>query len=405
MNKLYEETLKIAERKLVHDDTGSVLKSPRIGTGGSFVDIFLWDTAFCIMWAKYDPVRFPVANSLDNFYASQDDDGFISRQYLPSGISKWGKKHPVSFAPPLLGWAELEFERATGSGRLPRVYPHLLKQHQYNWQNFRRDDGLFFCDCWGCGMDNMPRWDDESEITPEGGIPLTLNDVYSEEMLTKMQSWSHFHFDWNKQLGWCETTCQMAFNAKILAEIAALTGNEKDIPMLEQQHKELAALVNELCYNPETGLYHDVLNGRPLKRKHIGAYWALISEVAEVGRAERMIAELRNPATFNRPCGVPSLSADDPDYDPEGGYWRGPIWCPTTYMLLRGLVKYNEENLAREIAVKFYRAVEAVFNVTGTIWENYSPEQCYAQPQKAGSDFCGWSALAPVTIYREFIEN
>lgn len=37
----------------------------------------------------------------------------------------------------------------------------------------------------------------------------------------------------------------------------------------------------------------------------------------------------------------------------DDGYWRGPIWAPTTYLLWDGLRRQNERALAREIAQKF----------------------------------------------------
>jgi neutral trehalase len=71
-------------------------------------------------------------------------------------------------------------------------------------------------------------------------------------------------------------------------------------------------------------------------------------------------------------------------------------------MVLRGLQIYGYTSLARDIAGRFYQATRAIWQKTGTIWENYSPEQCET-PLPHGQDFCGWSALAPISIYREFV--
>lgn len=407
MNHFYREALKIAERKLVRGEAGDVLQSPRLGTGGKFRDTFLWDTAFCAMWARYEPARFPVENSLDNFYRLQDGDGFISRQYLPSGLSKWAKWHPVSFAPPILAWAELKlYETGMFPGRLARVYPMLARQHGFN-RRFRRADGLYFSDCWGCGMDNMPRWNSPDEITDKGGICLTPEAITPtanrEELFRFMVAHPKYHFSWNRQLGWCETSCQVAFNAANLARIARILGRNAEAEAWEKEHRELAEKINELCYDEETRFYYDTFGGTFVRRKHIGAFWTLVAQVAPPERAERLIGELRNPETFCRPHGVPCLAADDPDYDSENGYWCGPAWCPATYMVLCGLRRYQEEKLARDIAEKFYLATRSVFEATGTIWENYSVEQADRPTGCSGRDFCGWSALAPVTIYREFL--
>ncbi len=409
MNDFYRAALDIAERKLCFDDNPTLFKSPRLGTGGNFTDIFLWDTAFSVQWAKYHTDRFPVANSLDNFYLSQEEDGFISRQIHPDGRSKWSKFHPISFAPPLLGWAELELQEGGFlTGRLSRVFEPLLRQHRFNMAHFRREDGLFFSNCWGCGMDDIPRWDDPAEVASEGGIPWTRDVVTDpgpagDTFFQEFRNHPRYNHSWNRQLGWCDTSCQMAFNALILSRIARVLGRDADAAMLQREHDEIADRINDLCYDEKKRFYFDRLGDRLLSRRHIGAYWALLAEVAPPDRAEGLIAELRNPARFDRPCGIPSLAADDPDFNLETGYWRGQVWCPTVYMTLRGLRLYNEEKLARQIADRFYRATRRIWENTGTIWENYSPDQCETPSPSAGRDFCGWSALAPISIYREFL--
>ena len=59
---------------------------------------------------------------------------------------------------------------------------------------------------------------------------------------------------------------------------------------------------------------------------------------------------------------------------------------------------------ALDIAEKFYTATKHVWEATGTVWENYLPEISDREPGRiACRDFCGWSALAPVTIELEFL--
>ena len=408
MNEFYQASLAIAEQKLSRDNEPTKLKSPRLGTGGDFANIFLWDTAFAVMWAKYHQDRFPVTASLDNFYVCQEEDGFISREICPNGISRWKKDHPISFAVPILAWAECELYKCNADqARLARVYPLLKKYHEFNRRHYRLPNGLYFSDCFGCGMDDMPRWDDPSEVNSKGGIPfdrscVLADGVEGDKDYQWLTSLTHLHFSWNRQLTWCDTSCQMAFDALNLARIAEILGRQSDLVAWRQEHQELAGLINQFCYDEARGFYFDRLGDRLLSRRHIGAYWALLAEVAPPDRAARLIAELRNPQRFNRPCGVPSLAADDPDFNLTSGYWRGPVWCPTVYMVLCGLRVYGQDVLAHEIATKFYHATRNIWQNTGTLWENYSPDQCEI-PQKCGMDFCGWSALAPITIYREFL--
>ncbi len=410
-NPFYEAALAIARRKLSRDANPQLLRSPRLGTGGDFVNIFLWDTAFSVQWAKFHADEFPVADSLDNFYALQSPDGFISRESCPDGTSRWAPECPSAFAPPLLAWAELDlYEGGFITTRLPEVFPHLLAQYEYNKAHFRRPDGLYYTDMLGCGMDDMPRWNSVSDLTPEGGIPLTRESITAPgEELEKTYRWlrgiPHGVCDWNRQIGWCETSAQSAFFALCLARIAHIIGESGEEARMLAEHAELARLINTFCWDETDGWYYDVLNGAPVRRRHIGAFWTLLAEVAPADRAARLLERLRDPAEFNRPCGVPSLSAADPDYMTHGAYWRGPVWAPTSYMLLRGLDRYGEHALAVELAARLYHTAETLWKSTGTIWENYPPDQCATPSVTAKRDFCGWSALIPVTFLREYLQN
>jgi hypothetical protein len=48
--------------------------------------------------------------------------------------------------------------------------------------------------------------------------------------------------------------------------------------------------------------------------------------------------------------------------------------------------------------------VAQVFETTGTFWENYSPDSL-APGRVARPDFCGWTALAPIAVLREFVST
>ena len=405
--RFYIGALDIADRKLFRDPAPTRLHSPRLGTGGLFRDIFLWDTAFCTMWARYHTDRFPVEASLDNFYLCQAESGFISRQITPEGVSRWREGSTLGFAPPLLSWAEWELSPFV-PGRLARVYGPLCRLHEFNWTHFRRDDGLFYSDAYGSGMDNLPRWDDRSQVTQEGGIPFRRSDIVDrgsqgDERFRAMSTQREMDFSWNRQLGWCDTTCQVAFDALNLARIARALGCKEDARRYEARHHELAELVNRLCFNPSTGIYADRLGNAPLNRKTICGFWPLLSEIATKEHAEALFAHLENPDTFGRPHGIPALAADQPEYHPEDGYANGPAWPHTNYMVIKGVQKYGRDALARKLAHRLYDAAEKLFFKTGTIWENYSPEQDEKPTSISGQDFCGWSALIPICFKREFL--
>lgn len=404
-SELERAAREIGIRKMDTEPSSEVIVRPRMGTGGHFQDLFLWDTAFICMWAMHFP-ELPVVNSLDNFYRLQSDNGFIYRQYRPTGNPKFLDPHPICFAPPILSWAEWElFQNGGGRDRLARVYPALKRHHESCRKQFRMEDGLYTGCMLGCGMDNLPRW--PKGWTDDGkGIKLSREHLSDE---VPAQSWiAHIissevdAYAWNLQGRYIDMSAQMALDARLLAAMADAQGVEDDRVLFEAEHKELAAQINERMWHEELGAYVDLGFCEPIERLHIGGFWPLIAGIVPRERIPRLTALLCDERHFNRPTPIPSLAASEPEYTEGGAYWRGAVWAPTNYMVLKGLKHVGEHELAAELSERFVDVVWRVFKETGTLWENYDPEKA-AQGGQSARDFCGWTGLAAVSIPREFL--
>lgn len=396
----------IAQRKI--DDMEHPGRSRRLATGGHFDGYFLWDTAFCVMWARHVADDFPVAESLDNFYRFAEPDGFIGRQFDAEGRPVWNPNCPTAFAPPLLAWAELEYFRTCATGdvaRLSRVYPALARHHRA-LKRFQRDDGLYFSDAYGCGMDELPRYpygtSDEDKM--KGGIPLDVDSVmpYARERRWERLQTMLPHLSWNKQIGWIDMSCQVALDAYVLSQIAELLDKGEEALAWREEHAALKVTINRLCWNEDLGFYCDCHEEETIPRRHAGGFWALISRVATPERAKRIVSAFQDPKVFGRPVPLPCLPADDPDYGPETGYWCGVVWPPTNYVAIRGLMAYGYKDIAEDIARRWYNACASMWVRYKTIFENQSPEQWTERRKKADVDFCGWGAIPAVALPREF---
>ena len=138
------KTMEIARNRVVPAPLLADGSAFRLGTGGEFDNFFLWDTAFTVIWARYLTEALPVAASLDNLYRVRAKDGFICREYSPSGEPIWDSRHPIAFAPPLLTWAEFSLFEITGDReRLATVYPILERHHRACQRKYRSEDGLY----------------------------------------------------------------------------------------------------------------------------------------------------------------------------------------------------------------------------------------------------------------------
>ncbi len=103
-------------------------------------------------------------------------------------------------------------------------------------------------------------------------------------------------------------------------------------------------------------------------------------------RLERDFLTAHGPAT-EMPAS-PKYSAN--------GYWRGPIWAPTTYLLVDGLRRGGAHALATEIARRFVQTIEEA----GGCYENYDA--------LTGAGLCDqgytWTASVYLLLVHEYLQ-
>ena len=199
-----------------------------------------------------------------------------------------------------------------------------------------------------------------------------------------------------------DTSAQMAMFADDLAAFAKVLGKNAEAAEFKHEFTELAAQINRLMWDPEKQFYFDLTwESARVPVKTVAGFWPLIAGAASPKQAAALAAELQNTNTFNRPHRVPTLAANQTGYDPSGGYWRGAVWAPTETMVIRGLQRYGQNQLAADIALNHLTSMGEVFARTGTVWENYAPETL-APGKPAKRDFVGWSAIGPMVYLLEF---
>ena len=363
--------------------------SPESGLVANFIDTafndctFMWDSCFMLMFGRYGTRAFDFLRTLDNFYARQHADGFICREIgVANGDDRFSRFDPTATGPGLMPWTEWEYYLNFGDReRLARVFPVLLAYHQWFRAYRTWPDGSYWGTGYATGMDNQPRL--------EKGAPYYHAAFYHQHMT------------------WVDVCLQQTLSAKLLDAMGGELGREADTAEMCEEARFLTRYVNRRLWDEQTHFYYDRRREGALTGvKSIGAYWALLAGAVPKKRLAEFVAHLENPQEFHRPHRVPSLSADHPDYDREGGYWLGSVWPPTNYMVLRGLTQSGCDRLAYEIACNHLRNVVAAFEKTGTVFENYAPEAAAAGniarqrlrrlgrvgPDRRAAGVCLWSA-------------
>ncbi len=77
-----------------------------------------------------------------------------------------------------------------------------------------------------------------------------------------------------------------------------------------------------------------------------------------------LLSRIRDHLT---PHGLATEKLDSPNYV-EGGYWRGPIWAPSTMLVTSGLQEIGEHELAQSIMKSFCDMCAA-----NGFYENFDP--------------------------------
>ncbi|MEJ2636382.1 MAG: trehalase family glycosidase [Calditrichia bacterium] len=391
LSEIYWKTWDLLEK---HIRNGNSLNgfAARYLDEGFDEQIYQWDSCFMTMFAMYGEGLFPAMETLDNFYKKQREDGWICRVYRESDglpAEQPSVEEPM-VNPPLFAYAEWKYFLLSGDrSRFADVLPRL--DAYYNWieKHMHGQDkaaGVYYNTSLGSGMDNSPRQVNESG-------------------------------------GWVDMSAQMALFAKYMMFISRETGGDSLAKIYDQRYRFLVRMINSQMWDESSRFYYDIgTNGKRTGAKTAAAFWTLLSEVATFPQARSLAEHLQNPAEFYRKHLFPTLSADNPDYDPLGHYWRGGVWAPTNYMIIKGLDIFPLRELAASAALNHVENMYRVYKNFKpdeskiapeersadyqTIWECYAPDSL--QPGTRGDgkylsrqNFVGWSGLGPVALLLE----
>lgn len=356
------------KKNIVKPPSG-ILRHEYLVPAGPYTQLFDWDTYFMGVALSYDGVGVPLENSVKDFLDFTDEN-YGTKGYTPREIATDAPDALPQMCKPFLAQMALrasqtlqDYDWLQGpSGDTRLTYYQKLADTLAFWELARRSpDGLFrWFNGLESGVDNNPAVSDDPADTTEG---VDLQCYIYREYLA------------------------MAFLAEKL-------GNASDASAYREKAHRLAEFVRTKMWSATDDMFLNIdsRTGRFINIKTWTNFVPLWAAIATKAQADQMIrTHVLNPREFWSPNGIRTIASGERLYNPHSGYWRGPVWILSNYLVMHGLENYGFKKEAVQLASQTVGVVVQDMRKTGGMNENYNPET--GEPD-AASHFVSWDLLA-----------
>jgi neutral trehalase len=335
------------------------------------------DAIFSSFFLVYSNRIYQAHPTLDIFYNHQEPNGAIRSAYnIETGLPVVEDGNPEGLGIPLFAWAEFNLYHKSANKK--RVKDVLSILHRYTaWidAEFRRPNGLYEVPLSVTGMTNSPR---EAAVYP---------------------------MDFNTM---------MAVNVLYMSALADILNDKEASFQYKRHYFSLKTRINELMWDGEDGFYYDIdREERRIPVKTVAGYWPLLAEIPNDDKAERIIEKLSDPRFFGAPHPFPTLAVSESAFDPAGLGYRGAVFPHLTFMVIKGLERYQRWDLARDCAIRhLYFVLDSMSpdgnHHKGNLWEAYLPlhEGPAKWPEREGfprAQYLTYDALSTICLTIENI--
>lgn len=325
---------------------------------------------------------FPARGGFNYFY--QSDSCWNLLGYLDFN-PEWAEGHavpilvpPCEIMDPHFFWSMWElYSRIPGSDARAKfarmVYP-LLKEAYHVWTTKLDIDGDLLVatpDNW----DDNPRYD------------LIFKEV---KYVPGWNSW------WNDLVRCCRENAlddpapssQLGYGAIILGRFARINGLADEAQQWDRQLQRHIKAIDSLW---DANLGYWIVTYRGSERDDVltsSIIYPIFTDLCRDPAKIRRVIEghILNPREFNGRFPVPTIAYDDPRFYHQkppldklaGGLWRGNLWMPEAWIIVKGLYKYGYEAEAKDMARRLTDMMSHQSESVGPMHEfDYSPSEWY----------------------------
>lgn len=269
-------------------------------------------------------------------------------------VIEWGKEDTSTITqPPMIAYGVWQiYQKDQDVSFIKKVYRSLY--HFYRYLLTDRDPhekhliGIMNPD--ESGEDNSPRFDMPLNLPPKHSFKENAQkrfNLVAQNIECKFDApFCMRNFFWVKDVPF---NAIMIANLKLLAKMAAILSYHEDADFFTKEAENISLAMRKFML--EDGLFLSTFgeNYQKIKVKTWAIFAPLFAKMLTKGEAKKLIEKhLLNPSEFWTKYPVPTVSQDEPSFDPQD-FWRGPVWMATNWFIYKGLKNYGFYDIAKQI--------------------------------------------------------
>lgn len=153
-----------------------------------------------------------------------------------------------------------------------------------------------------------------------------------------------------------ELQAYLVIQMELLSDLAMTLGKHEESEKWRQRSGVLMERFLEHCFQDRLPLAMQTATGKTVNNNSLLPFESLILGRRLPRDIRVAMAEVLKGGKFLTQFGFATESPESNCYR-EDGYWRGPIWAPSTMLLLDGLSQCGEKEFVRSVAGKFAQMV------------------------------------------------
>ena len=340
---------------------------------------WLWDSCFhAIILSHFD---LPAAkNELRAAFSRTLPDGLLPHIIYwehDTAVSNWGREMrgdvinkawgtvgtSAITQPPLMAYAVWRvFEKDGDDAFVREIFPTLSGHYRCLLNDRTLDDRplAFIVNPDESGEDNSPRFDVQQGLPAMHTADQSLDrrlDRIREHAVCKFRARDCM----SKHFAVADVPFNIIFYESLgyMAKLAAVIGSpDEEVYFADAAASVRDTVLTTLCKDGLCRSY-DLTAGQPIETATWALFMPLYGGLLSQKEAVQLVEEwLTNDKRFWSEFPVPSTSMEEPAYDPDDGFWRGPVWMAPNWFIHRGLKRYGFDDVADAIKTKTAALIE-----------------------------------------------